>query len=107
MKVATDYAMLLKTLTVEKMDLLWSSPDIMIDEVSNASTISFSAMSYKLSDYFSMQEYNIKLVNFRIDCRKNDPATVAGVDWLNINLFKLLQTVVGIVNAPQSCSYSL
>ncbi|KAK4732396.1 hypothetical protein R3W88_025384 [Solanum pinnatisectum] len=48
-QVATDYTMLLKTLTVEKMDLLWSSPDIMIDEVSNASTISFSTMSYKLS----------------------------------------------------------
>lgn len=31
----------------------------------------------------------------------------AGVDWLNINLFKLLQTVVGIANVPQSCSYSL
>ena len=83
MKVATDYAMLLKTLTVEKMDFLWSSPDIMIDEVSNASTISFSA---SLSDYFCMQDYNIKLANFRIDCRKGDGAIVSGIGVFFITL---------------------
>lgn len=48
MKVATNFALLLKTLTVEKLDLSWSSVDIMIDE-----------------------EYNIKLVNFII----NDPTS--------------------------------
>lgn len=57
MKVANDYALLLKTLTVEKLDLEWTtSDDIMIDE-----------------------EYNIKLVNFKIGCRTGGTSSVAVV----------------------------
>lgn len=40
MKVANDYALLLKTLTMQNLDLFWTSDGIAIDEVSNAFPIS-------------------------------------------------------------------
>ncbi|KAM3249034.1 hypothetical protein P3L10_010803 [Capsicum annuum] len=56
MRVATNYALLLKTLTMEKLDLVWSSGDIMIDE-----------------------EYNIKLINYVINHSKGETCDDASV----------------------------
>lgn len=56
MRVATNYALLLKTLTMEKLDLVWSCDDIMIDE-----------------------EYNIKLINYVINHSKGETCDDASV----------------------------
>ncbi|KAM3238893.1 hypothetical protein P3L10_013926 [Capsicum annuum] len=39
MRVATNYALVLKILTMKKLDLIWSCDDILIDEISNESLI--------------------------------------------------------------------
>ncbi|XP_047261502.1 uncharacterized protein LOC124895082, partial [Capsicum annuum] len=56
MRVATNYALLLKTLTMEKLDLVWSCDDIMIDE-----------------------EYNIKLINYVVNRREGETYDGASV----------------------------
>ncbi|KAF3615218.1 hypothetical protein FXO37_35605 [Capsicum annuum] len=68
MRVATNYALLLKTLTMEKLDLVWSCDDIMIDE-----------------------EYNIKLINYVVNRREGETYDGASVSvlWLRIIVCKL------------------
>ncbi|PHU21810.1 hypothetical protein BC332_06917 [Capsicum chinense] len=63
MRVATNYALLLKILTMEKLDLVWSSGDIMIDE-----------------------EYNIKLINYVINHSKGETCDDASVSGLSLQM---------------------
>ncbi|PHT38629.1 hypothetical protein CQW23_22202 [Capsicum baccatum] len=63
MRVATNYALLLKTLTMEKLDLVWSCDDIMIDE-----------------------EYNIKLINYVVNRREGETCDGASVSGLSLQM---------------------
>ncbi|KAF3670898.1 putative pachytene checkpoint protein 2 -like protein [Capsicum annuum] len=66
MRVATNYALLLKTLTMEKLDLVWSCDDIMIDE-----------------------EYNIKLINYVVNRREGETYDGASVSGISVSLLLL------------------